>query len=116
MTEPLSLDVILSEFSEDDQAWVLQDGTSKQYITIPHPRYPGRRPIHFFLSREDAERVLTEILDAKEELRDKDIFPIQVKLLLALRSVAADRTPGHADGFVVHSPNEVYEFIRDQST
>jgi hypothetical protein len=34
-----------------------------------------------------------------------------VKLLQALRSIAADKTPGHADSFVVHSPNEVFEFL-----
>ena len=29
----------------------------------------------------------------------------------ALRSIAADKMPGNADSFVVHSPNEVYEFL-----
>lgn len=44
MTDPLSLDTIQSEFSEESEAWVLQDTKSKKYVTIPHPKYPGRNP------------------------------------------------------------------------
>ena len=112
MTEPISLDVILSECSEDDDAWVLQDEGSRQYLTIPHPKYPGRDPIHFFLRKEDAQDVLQEVSDANEALRDEDTFPVKVKLKQALRGTAAGSGPGKADGFVVHSPNEVYEFLR----
>ncbi|MCI0614461.1 hypothetical protein L0244_15855 [bacterium] len=115
MTEPLSLDVILGEFSENAEAWVLQDEQSKEYLIIPHEKHPGRHPIHFFLKKEDAQDVLLEILEVNEKLKDKDIFPVKVNLLQALRGIATDKTPGHADGFVVHSPNEVYEFIRDKN-
>lgn len=115
MTEPISLDIILSEFSEDTEAWVLQDQQSKLYVIIPHNKYPGRQPIHFFLKREDAEDVLTELLAENDKLRGKDIFPVNVKLLSAIQTISADKTPGHADGFVVHSPNEVYEYIRDRN-
>lgn len=115
MTEPLPLDVITGEFSEDAEAWVLQDAQSKQYLVIPHEKYPGRQPIHFFLKKEDAQDVLIEILAVNERLKEKDIFPVKVKLLQSLRKIARDETPSHADGFVVHSPNEVYEFVRDRS-
>ena len=37
MTDPLSLETIRAEFSEDTQAWVLQDKESKKYVTIPIP-------------------------------------------------------------------------------
>ena len=116
MTDPLSLDTILAEFSADSEAWVLQDAKSKKYVIIPHPKYPGRNPIHFFLSKNDAEVVLQEILDVNWSLKNRDIFPVKVKLLIACKSIAADKSIGHADGFVVHPPNEVFEFIRQQST
>jgi hypothetical protein len=114
MTEPIPVETLLAELSEDADAWVLQDEQSKLYVTIPHPTYPGRQPIHFFLKREDAAAVLMELVEENERLRDKNIFPVKVKLLEALRRIAADATPGNADGFVVHSPNEVYEYVRDR--
>ncbi|MBI5462793.1 MAG: hypothetical protein HY941_11475 [Gammaproteobacteria bacterium] len=115
MTDPLSLETIQAEFSENTEAWVLQDKQSKKYVTIPHPKYPGRSPIHFFMSKNDAESVLTEILDANFALGNREIFPVKVKLLQAIRGIAADKTAGNADGFVVHPPNEVFEFVRQQN-
>ena len=115
MTDPLSLDTIQSEFNEESEAWVLQDTNSKKYVTIPHPKYPGRNPLHFFMSRNDAEAVLQEILDVNRALRNRNIIATKVKLLQACRSIAADKTPDNADGFVVHPPNEVYEFLRQQN-
>jgi hypothetical protein len=44
MTSPLPLDTVLSEFSEDSIAWVLQ-GQNGRYLVIPDPRYPGQRPL-----------------------------------------------------------------------
>ena len=58
MTDPLSLDAIVAEFNENSEAWVLQDTKSKKYVAIPHPKYSGRNPVHFFLSKSDAESVL----------------------------------------------------------
>ena len=115
MTDPLSLETIIAEFNDDSEAWVLQDKKSKKYVTIPHPKYLGRNPIHFFLSKADAERVLAEILEVNWPLKNRDIFPVSVKLLKAVRSIAADQTGGNADGFVVHPPNEVFEFVRQQN-
>ena len=115
MTDPLSLETIQTEFSEDAEAWVLQDTKSNKYVSIPHPKYPGRNPVHFFMSKDDAESVLTEILDVNWALRNRDIFSVKVKLLRAIRGIAADKTAGNADGFVVHPPNEVFEFVRQQN-
>lgn len=109
MTEPLPLDTILGEFSENSDAWMLQ-GRNGKYLVIPDPRYPGRRPLRIFMSKEDAGRVLAQVLKANPSLIAQQVTPRSVKLLAALRGVAADRTLGNADSFVVHSPNEVYEF------
>ena len=113
MTEPYSLETILSEFSEDTEAWVLQEKGSGLYVTIPHPKYPGRNPIHFFLSKSDAQGVLIELIDVNERLKDREIYPVMVKLIPAIKGIAAGSdNPWNADGFVVHSPNEVFEFLR----
>lgn len=114
MTDPLSLETILAEFSEDAEAWVLKEKSSEQYLAIPHPKYPGRQPLHFFMSRADAEAVLNEVLDVNTNLQAKDIFPSKVMLLRAARAIATKPVPGGVDGFVVHPPNEVFEFIRSQ--
>lgn len=113
MAQTLSLDTILSEFDEKSEAWVLQDEKSKKYLTIPDPRHPGRNPIRLFLRREDAEGLLQEVLEVNEHLRQKDIFATKVKLIQALKGIAGDKAPGHADSFVVHSPNEVYDWLRE---
>jgi hypothetical protein len=82
----------------------------------PHPKYPGRNPIHFFISKDDAQSVLLEIIDVNEKLKNREIYPTKVKLIQAIKEVAAGKdNPGNADGFVVHSPNEVYEFVRDNA-
>jgi hypothetical protein len=113
-TAPMSLDVILSEFSEEDDAWVLQDLASNKYIVLPDSRYPGRHPIRFFMTELDAKDLLDQILKVNEKLKGKNIVPVKVKLKTALRGIAAGDQRGMADSYVVHSPNEVYEFIRDQ--
>ena len=114
MIEPYTLDTILSEFSDNSDAWVLQEKTTGLYVTIPHPKYPGRNPIHFFLSKSDAQDLLLELMDVNEKLKDREIYPVQVKLIPAIQGIAtgAASNPYNADGFVVHSPNEVFEFIQ----
>ena len=69
MTKPYSLETILSEFNEKTVAWVLQEKTTGLYVTIPHPKYPGKNPMHFFLSESDAKSVLVELLEENEKNR-----------------------------------------------
>ena len=71
MGKPISLEIILSEFTEEDVAWIIGDNNSKQYLTIPNNRFPNREIFRFFLSREDAEKLLNEVLDESEKLRSK---------------------------------------------
>jgi hypothetical protein len=114
MNQPLSLETILSEFNDQSEAWVLQDQKSKKYLTIPDSRYPGRNPIRFFLRKEDAQGILKEVLDVNEKLNKSDIIAKKVKLLPSLKSIANNKTPGNADSFVVHTPNEVFDWLRER--
>ena len=110
MIKPLELDVIEGEFSEDYKAWAIQ-AKSGNFLVIPDNRYPGRHPIRFFMSETDAQRVLDAVLDAKPALEKVKLAPAHVPLLDSLRRIALDKDPNHADSFVVHSPNEVYDFV-----
>lgn len=114
MTQPLPLDTVLNEFSEDSDAWVLQSKRQGNFLVIPDNRFPGRRPVRFFMSEADAARMLAEVLKVNPSLAGERIAPVYVKLLRALRGIAADKTPGHADSFVIHSPNEVFEFLHQR--
>jgi len=65
------LEVILSELDENAEAWVLKDVHSGKYVIIPDTRYPGRKPVRFFMRREDAEAVLMEMEYASFFEKDK---------------------------------------------
>jgi hypothetical protein len=106
MTEPLSIQTIFAEFKEDDKAWVLKDVEVGKYVIFPHPKYPGRAIIHFFLNHAQAEHALKEIRKVNSKLRNRKIVAREVELLETCQSIAADRTPGNADNFVVHPYNE----------
>ena len=112
MTEPISLEVLESEFDDDKEVWVLRDIRSQKYVIVPDDRFPGRRPIRFFLRKTDAEALLTAIREENAALRGRRINAVKVKLLSAARRIATDKNPDHADSFVVHSPNEVFDFVR----
>jgi hypothetical protein len=68
-------------------------------------------PSAFFIKRKDAESLLSTVLGLSEQLRDEDIIPMKVKLKPAIFGIASDKNPDHADSFVVHSSNEVFEYI-----
>ena len=110
MTKPLSLDVIEGEFSEEYEAWVIR-GKNGRFLVIPDNRFPGRRPIRFFMSELDATRVLKAVLDVNPALARQKLTPVKVRLLDSVRGIAKDTDPDRADSFVVHSPNEVHEFL-----
>jgi hypothetical protein len=114
MTSPLKLEDIVSALPENAEAWVLRDRDSNQFVILPDERFPGRKPIRFFLRREDATDMLQELLEENAALRGKEIYPFKVRLLESLRRIASDSNPDNADAFVVHGPAEVYEYIRDR--
>lgn len=102
--------MIEGEFSEDYMAWAIR-AKSGDYLVIPDDRFPSRHPIRFFMSEGDARRVIEAVLDAKPELRKAELMPVNLPLRDSLRRIASDKDTNHADSFVVHSPNEVYEFV-----
>ena len=110
MIQPMSLDVVLREFSEEYTAWVIQANSGK-YLVIPDNRFPGRRPIVFFKSRYDASRLLDAILKLRPVLIPQGLIEVEVRLLETLRGIAADRSRAQADSFVILSPNEVSDLI-----
>ena len=111
MIQPMSPDVVLREFSEEYMAWVIQ-ANSGRYLVVPNNRFPGRRPIAFFKSRYDASRLLEEIMKMRPGLETQGLIEVEVRLIDTLRGIAADRSRAQADGFVILSPNEVSDLIR----
>jgi hypothetical protein len=115
MIQPMSLDVVLREYSEGYKAWVIQ-AISGRYLVVPDNRFPGRRPIVFFKSRYDASRLLNAIVKARPVLEPQRLIEVEVRLLDTLRAVAADRSRAQADSFVILSPNEVSDLISQFKT
>ena len=111
MTDPLSTENLLGEFDASYEAWTLQDQRSLQYVTIPDPaRYPGRTIFRFFMSAGDAEGVLRAIRSSgNAKVRNATIVAVKVNLHKAMRSLASESSAGEPVGFVVHTPNEVFE-------
>ena len=109
MSEPLDIDTILSEFSEEDTAWVLREEDSGKNVLIPHSKYPGRNIFHFFLSELDAKRLIDVLMVESPALRGRRIAAYEVRLKQALRGI--DNSGNADDGFVVHTPNEVFDFL-----
>jgi hypothetical protein len=115
MTKPIPLEILESEFDDSKEVWVLRDKKSADYVIVPDDRFPGRRPVRFFLRKQDAEALLVEIRRENRVLARRNIAAVKVKLLPSARVIAEDTNPSHADSFVVHSPNEVLEFLRDKA-
>lgn len=111
MTQPLPLETLLAEFGDDYKAWVLRGAIAGKYLVVPDDRYPGRRPIRFFMSKKDADRLLAAVLEINPGMAADRIEPVEVNLHAAMRGIAAAKTPGNADS---HSPNEVFDFIRNR--
>ena len=60
------------------------------------------------MSAKDAKDVVAEIAVENAALSKRAIYPEKVKLKRAMRALAP-RDP--RNGFVVHTPNEVFEFL-----
>lgn len=73
MTQPLALDTIIGEFDQNDEAWVLQDRDTGKYVIIPDNLFPGRKPVRFFMRREDAEAILIKLNDVNPKMSSKDL-------------------------------------------
>jgi hypothetical protein len=110
MAKPLDIDTLLGEFSESDSAWTIIDVVSGARLNVPdHARYPGVEVVRFFLSRDDAEKHIAEVIAAAPRLANAVLVAVPVPLIRTARAIAALRDRGKRVGFVVHSPNEVFE-------
>lgn len=93
--------MLMAEFDLDKEAWVIVYRSVPSIVTIPDPTYPGRKPVRFFMSKSDCERVIQELWQVHPEDCGA-LAALKVPLILGMRLVA------DADSFVVHSPNEVF--------
>ena len=98
MIQPMSLDVVLGEFSEEYRAWVIQ-AISGRYLVVPDNRFPGRRPIVFFKSRYDASRLLEAILKVRPALEPQRLIEVEVRLLETLQPTGAELKPTALSSF-----------------
>jgi hypothetical protein len=110
MIQPMSLDLIVKEFSEEYRVWTVQAESGK-YLAIPDHRFPGRKPLLFFKTEYDALRLLDALLKARPALESQRLVAVEVRLLETIRRVAADKNRGQTDSFVIHSATEVSDFI-----
>ena len=110
MIQPQSLGAIPGGCAEAINVWAIQ-GKSGKYLAITDPRFPGRRPIRFFTSQVGAMRVMNTVLELTPVLEKQQLVVVEVGLLAALRRANADKTPPHADSFVINSPDEVFELV-----
>lgn len=109
MTKPLDIDAILGEFSVDEIAWVIMDVASGARLNVPDGRYPATEIVRFFMSGQDAERFIEEVERVAERVRDAVLVAVPVPLIRTAKAIASARSSGKKIGYVVHSPNEVFE-------
>jgi len=108
---PLDLDDVLAEFGEDDQAWMIFDVLSGARLNLPDDKYPGTEIVRMFLSEADARTVIDRTKTAgSAKIQNAVLVPVAVPLLQTMRGIAARRDAGEKVGYVVHGPNEVYDF------
>jgi hypothetical protein len=110
MIQPRAIDPSVRDYPEEFTTWAIE-GRSGRYLAIPDRRFPGRRPVRFFTSEYDASRVLGAILEARPELEDHGLETVHIRLIDALRRIAADKNVPRPDSYVVHTASEVYEII-----
>lgn len=104
-------DEIERTFSEEDKAWTLYDRTTGGVVTIPAPGvYEGKKVVRFFLKKDDAEAILLEAIDMKQEvITNQDILPIEVPIFATIRILDAQPNP---EDYVIllHTPNEMHDW------
>lgn len=110
---PLELDDILADFSEEDRGWMIFDAITGARLNLPdRARYPGVEIVRLFLSEQDARSVIDRTKAAgSKKIANAVLVPVPVPLLETMRGIAARRDAGEKIGYVVHGPNEVYDFL-----
>jgi hypothetical protein len=111
--KPLDLDTV-TEFGEGYEAWTLTTQRVASTSRCQTLAIPDAIPSAFFMREADAQALLDRLVEVNPRIGSANVRPVKVRLLRAPCSIAADRTPGNADSFVVHSPNEVYDWLKEQ--
>jgi len=107
---PLDLDDVLANFGEADQARMIVDEVTADRLTLPDPK-PGN-PDCAALSERDG-CAPCDRRDGGCRLGEDPqpvLVPVSVPLLRTTRGVAARKAAGENIGFVIHGPDEVYDF------
>lgn len=106
----LTPEVIDSEFSEDDRAWVVSEEGTDSLLVVPDPRY-AEPVVQFFMKLEDAQQYALDVKEENENLKDKNLQPKSIKLKETMRAVMGAEPPC---AVILHSPNAMYEYFRDR--
>lgn len=106
----LTPEVIDSEFSSEDRAWVISDAATSSFVVMPDPRYT-EPVVQFFMKMEDAEQYAREVQAANAQLQEKNLQPLSVKLKETMQIVMTAEPPC---AIIVHSPNAMYQHFHDR--
>jgi hypothetical protein len=98
------------DFPKEYKAWAIR-GKSGRFLIVPDHRFPAWKPIRFFETSYDAERVMNVILELKPEMETQKLVIVEVPLLETLRMIVTEKTDTRADSYVLLAPLEVFEFI-----
>jgi hypothetical protein len=106
----LDIQTVLAEFGDKDQGWIIV-GPGDRELHWPHANYPGTAVVPIFMSKIDADTLIEQIpSDApakRQALRAKEVRIREFAAIISQRKDAGENI-----GFVVHPPNEVFEFSK----
>lgn len=106
---PIDIDTLLAEWTDEDPGWIIV-GPSDRELWWPHDQYPGTEVFPIFMSENDALEMIARIPSDSAAKQ----YPLRVKkvrLLNHAQIIAERKKNGEPVGFVVLSPNEVFDFL-----
>ena len=104
---PLEVDAIL-ELGLDKTAFIAVNYETMAVIPVPQ-QGDKTRIVRFFLSRHDCEGFISKLKEDNVDGLKADLRPFEVPLIVSLHLAEG------ADTFTVHSPNEVFDFLKSHA-
>jgi hypothetical protein len=87
------------------------DVLSGARLNFPDDKYRGTETVRLFLSEGDARMVIERTKNAgSPKIRNAVLVAVPVPPLETIRGIAAKCNSGENIGYVIHGPNEVYNF------